>query len=474
LQKAVTSKRDLQEVLDVGRLESCYECGICTASCPTAEMLSGHYNPRGLLAKICIDPETALTSEELWFCAWCYRCYKRCPQALDLPEIFLSARSTAIQKGITKPLEKALWKIVESIPLPLVTSLVCFHPERTGLSTDTVLKKVEQIQKDLLRGQKDHKARKGTEKKAVIVGSGPAGLTVAHELGLKGYDVTVYEALPETGGMLRKCIPEHRLPERVLDKEIETLKAVGIKIQTNVAIGTDVDFNDLWKKGARAIFIGVGAHGNRELEIEGRDLKGVSQALDFLWDARSGREMTAGKNVLVVGGGNVALDAARTARALGARDVTVLYRRSRNEMPANPWEIKEAESEGVKFEFMVAPTRILGEKGRVSAIECVRMQLGQLDETGRRKPIPIEGTASKREADRIILAIGERPNLGFLPKEIKLNEDGTIWVDPFTLQTSKQGVFAGGDAVTGPATVIEAIQAGKHAAESIEKLISGD
>ncbi len=471
MQRAVASNRNLPEVFDVTTLNSCYECGICTASCPTAEMLGGQYNPRGLLANICTDPETALLSEALWFCAWCYRCYRRCPQALDLPEIFLTVRSAATQRGITRSIVKALREIVRNIPLPLVASLVCFHPERAGLSVDTVLEKVEQIQRDLLRARRILRASKGTGKKVVIVGSGPAGLTVAHELGLKGYDVTVYEALPKPGGMLRKCMPKHRLPERVLDKEIENLKAVGIKIRANVTIGIDMDFDDLWKDGTKAIFVGVGAHEDRELNIEGRELKGVSQALDFLWDVRSGGKITIGKNVIVVGGGNVALDAARTAKGLGATDVTVLYRRSRTEMPANPWETREAENEGIKFEFLAAPTRILGRKGRVSAIEYVDMQLGPLDETGRRKPIPIEGATSKRQADMVILAIGERPDLSFLPEEIKLNTDGTVWVNPFTLETSEKGVFAGGDAVSGPATVIEAIQAGKQAAESIEKLI---
>jgi len=197
----------------------------------------------------------------------------------------------------------------------------------------------------------------------------------------------------------------------------------------------------------------------------------VIHALDFLWGVNCGEKMEIGKTVVVIGGGNVAVDAAKTALRLEAEKVTILYRRSREEMPANPWEVKEAEDEGVKIEFLVAPKKILGENGRVSAVECVRMQLGEPDESGRRKPIPIEGSEFTQETDMVILAIGEIPDLEFLPKEIELSEDGTVWVNPITMETSLQGVFAGGDAVTGPASVIEAIRAGKHAAESIENYL---
>jgi formate dehydrogenase beta subunit len=181
--------------------------------------------------------------------------------------------------------------------------------------------------------------------------------------------------------------------------------------------------------------------------------------------------MNVGKNVVVVGGGNVAVDAARTAKCLGARDVTILYRRSVDEMSANPWEVKEAEIEGVKVEFLVSPNRILGENGTVVGVECVRMQLGEPDESGRKKASPIGGSEFKRETDMVVLAIGEAPDLGFLPKDIELNDDGTVWVNPVTLETSLRGVFAGGDAILGPASVIEAIRDGKRAAESIDRYI---
>jgi len=464
-------KEVLERLLDVEKLKYCYECGICTASCPVAELLAKYYNPRVLLEKIFLNPQNVLASDELWLCAWCYRCYKRCPQALKLPEIFLFMRKIATEHGYTQPFEKALQKIVENIPLPLVTTLVCFHPERAGLDREKVLEKIEQIYEECLKAKKERMAVKSSNEKVAVIGSGPAGLTVAYELSRKGYDVTIFEALPELGGMLRKCISEHRLPKQVLTKEVQAIRDLGVEIKTGMTVGKDLNFDDLWKEGYKAIFIGAGAHKSQELKIEGGDLKGVIHALDFLWNVNSGKKMEIGKNVVVIGGGNVAMDVAKTASRLEANEVTVLYRRSMEEMPANPWEVKETEDEGVKIEFLVAPKKILGQNGKVSAVEYVRVQLGELDETGRRKPIPIEDSEFTRETDTVILAIGEAPDLEFLPKEIELNENGTVWVNPITMETSLSGIFAGGDAVTGPATVIEAIQAGKRAAESIENYL---
>ena len=469
--KTKISKEILESLFDVEKLQYCYECGICTASCPMTDLLGKHYNPRTLLERIFLNPENVLASDELWLCAWCYRCYKQCPQALKLPEIFLQMRITATKHGYIQPSDTALKKIVEYIPLPLVTTLVCFHPERAGLAKKKVLEKIGQISKRRLEAEKGRMAKKPSGGKAAVIGSGPAGLTVAYELSRKGYDVTVFEALPEIGGMLRRCIPEYRLPEKVLSEEIQAIKNLGVKVKTSTRVGEDLDFDDLWGEDYKAIFVGTGAHKSQELKIEGADLKGVFHALDFLWNVNSGKKLKIGRDVVVVGGGNVAVDAARTALRLGASKVTVLYRRSREEMPANPWDVKEAEDDGVKIELLVSPKKLLGESGRVSAIECVRMQLGELDETGRRKPLPVEGSNFVRETDMVILAIGEAPDLEFLPKEIELNENGTVWVNPLTMETSLKGVFVGGDVVSGPATVIEAVRDGKRAAESISNYL---
>jgi NADPH-dependent glutamate synthase beta subunit-like oxidoreductase len=436
-----------------------------------AELLGKDYNPRGLLEKIFLNPESVLNSDELWLCAWCYRCYRHCPQALKIPEILLFMRKTAAEHGFLAPLENALQKIVENIPIPLATTLVCFHPERVGLDKEKILEKIEQMRLERFKKRKRTKATKNSQRKIAVIGSGPAGLTVAYQLAQRKCKVTIFEALPEAGGMLRRCIPEHRLPKQVLAKEIQFIKDLGVEIRTGVTVGKNLNFEDLWNEGYKAIFIGAGAHESQKLKVEGGDLEGVIHALDFLWKMNSGEKLEMGKNVAVIGGGNVAIDAARTALQNGAKEATMFYRRSRDEMPANPWEVKEAEDKGVKIEFLVAPKRFLGKNGKVSSIEFVRMQLGEPDESGRRKPIPIEGSEFPREADMVILAVGEMPNLTFLPKEIELNEDGTVWVDPITMETSLRGVFAGGDAATGPATVIEAIKAGKRVAESIEKYL---
>ncbi|MDI6805363.1 MAG: FAD-dependent oxidoreductase [Candidatus Bathyarchaeia archaeon] len=465
--ETIISKETLKKLLDIEKLRYCFECGICTASCPMAELLGKDYNPRWLLEKVFLNPESVLNSDALWLCAWCYRCYRHCPQALRIPEIFLFIRKTAAEHGFLAPLDKALPKIVENIPLPLATTLVCFHPERAGLDREKILEKIEQIRFENLKKRKRTKTAGIFQRKVAVIGSGPAGLTVAHQLAQKKCKVTIFEALPEAGGMLRKCIPEYRLPKQVLAKEIDFIRDLKVEIRTGVTVGKDLSFEDLRKEGYKAIFIGVGAHESQRLKVEGTDLEGVIHALDFLWKINSGEKTEMGKNIAIIGGGNVAIDAARTALQNGAKEVTIFYRRSREEMPANPWEVKEAEDEGVKIEFLVAPKRFLGKNGKVSSIEFVRMQLGESDESGRRKPIPIEGSEFSKEADMVILAIGETPNLTFLPKEIELNEDGTVWIDPITMETSLKGVFAGGDAATGPATVIEAIKAGKRAAESI-------
>jgi NADPH-dependent glutamate synthase beta subunit-like oxidoreductase len=465
--------KELQEkLLDAEKLKYCFECGICTASCPMMELTPDHYNPRILLETIFLNPERALTRPDIWLCGWCYRCYKRCPQKLKPPEILLQIKILAAEKGSTKGLEEAAEIIGTNIPLAESCYYVCFHPERAKITQEqfeNTLKKIIKTRSKMKR----QKPSESHEEKIAVIGSGPAGLTAAYDLTRKSYNVTIFEASSELGGMLRYGIPEQRLPRKALDGDIDFIKSFGIEAKTETAMGKNLTLERLQQEGYKAIFIAVGALKSRKIGCEGEDLNGASCALDFLREAKSEKKAHVGEKVAVIGGGNVAVDAARTALHEGAKEVIILYRRTREEMPANPWEIKEAEEEGVKIEFLIAPTRFLGKDRKVVGVELVKMQLGEADETGRRMPIPIENSKFTREFDTVILAVGEAVDTSFLPKEIELSDINTIWADPITMETTMKGVFAGGDAMTGPASVLEAIIAGKRAADSIDCYLRG-
>ena len=310
------------------------------------------------------------------------------------------------------------------------------------------------------------------EEEVAVIGSGPAGLTAAYMLAGRGYPVTVFEALPEPGGLLRYGVPEYRLPRRALKADVERVTALGVEIKTREKLGEDFTIEELFQSGYKAVFIATGAHTPSRLRVEGEDFPGVIPALEFLKRVNMGEAVEVGDRVAVVGGGNVAIDAARTAIRLGSREVHILYRRSRAEMPASPLEVRRAEEEGVKISLLVTPTGFIGD-GRLKAVRLIRMRLGEPDESGRRRPIPIPGSEFTMEFDTVIEAIGQKPDTACLPEELKLTKWGTIEVDPTTLETSIPGVFAGGDVVTGPATVIEAIAAGKRAAESIHRYLRG-
>ncbi|MFW6117775.1 MAG: FAD-dependent oxidoreductase [Thermoproteota archaeon] len=459
----------LDSILDFEKLKYCYECGICTASCPMAELLPDRYNPRMLLQSLPLGDDKTLKSAELWLCAWCYHCHKRCPQGLKLPEIFQGVRKFAVENGYMEGYEKALEVIRENIPLPASCCYVCFHPERAIKNKELMS---DGIQRLILDYEEGKEAIPVHEEKVAIIGSGPAGLSAAQELAKKGYSVTVYEGSSEPGGMLRRCIPKKRLPKDIVDSDVERITDLGVKIKTDTVIGEKIKIKDLLQQGYKAVFVATGAHQERTLGMEGEQLKGVFHALDFLEKANE-EQMKLPKKVSIIGGGNVAIDAAKTALNCGAEESTILYRRSREEMPAAPWEIKEAEEEGVKIELLISPKRILGENGRVNTVECTKMELGEPDRTGRRRPIPIPDSEIKIKTDAVIIAVGQVPNPGFLPKTVETTRKGTIVVDPFTLETTSTGIFAGGDVITGTATVMEAIIAGRKAAISIDCYLRG-
>lgn len=379
---------------------------------------------------------------------------------------------------------EALDLIRERNPLAGVCGRVCTHPcekrcKRGDLDQPIAIKYLKRAAADYglkynWKTKISIEAKKN--EKIAIVGSGPAGLNCAYHLARKGYKVTIFEASSLPGGMMALGIPAYRLPRKILKSDVNFIRNLGVEIKTNAPIGKELSLEKLMKQGYQAIFLAVGAQKGIKLGIEGEDYKGVVEAVLFLRYINLGKGFKVGKNIAVIGGGNAAVDAARTALRLGAKKVTMIYRRTRDEMPAIAEEIKEMEEEGVEIIFLVAPRRIIGESNKVKGIECVRMELGDYDETGRRKPQVIKGSEFILDFDMIIVAIGQIPELSFLSKNsgIEISNSGTIVVDPITLSTSRTGIFAGGDVVTGPSTVVQALHYGEEAAISIDRYIKGE
>ncbi|MDZ7332992.1 MAG: FAD-dependent oxidoreductase [candidate division KSB1 bacterium] len=309
-----------------------------------------------------------------------------------------------------------------------------------------------------------------------MIGGGPAGLSAAYFLARLGYPVTVFEAHEVAGGMLAETIPASRLPKDVLQREIQAIQDLGVEIKLNTKIGVDIPFKKLMEDGYAAFFVAVGMYGDRSLGIEGEDLLGVFQGVDFLRDVKLGKPtFVKDKRVAIIGGGNTAVDSARTCVRLGAKEVTIIYRRTRDEMPAFRDEIEDSLEEGIKLETLTAPVRIIGENGKVKALQCIRMDLDIFGKDGRRKPVPRKGSEFTFEVDVVIPAIGEFADVKelFAGLDVETWEDGTIKVNKDG-QTSIPNVFAGGDVTTGPATVIKAVGAGQRIAESIDRFLSGD
>ncbi len=377
---------------------------------------------------------------------------------------------------------EALALIRNTIPFPGVIGRVCNHPCETACNRGEydqpiAICALKRFVADLEAEPAPLSAIEVPRDQTVaIVGAGPAGLTAAHDLSILGYGVTVFEALPLAGGMLAVGIPDYRLPRDVLDREIARIEALGVEIKLNAPVGGEgaPSLEDL-RRDHDALFLAVGAHLERQLRLVGEDLEGVAPGAVFLRRLNQGQPVTVGQRVAVVGGGNVAIDAARSALRLGAESVTIVYRRSRTEMPASAWEIEDAEGEGIHFHFLANPVRIVGQDGRVVGMECVRMELGEPDASGRRRPIPIKGSEFTLGVDMVIPAIGQMPDLGFGGDAgLQVTRRDTLAADPDTLTTALPGVFAGGDAVSGPATAIEAIAAGKRAAQSIHRYLQGE
>ena len=413
-------------------------------------------------------------------------CVSGCPVNIHIPDF--------IQKVAQGDFEGAYQVITQSSSLPAVCGRVCPQESQCeqkcvrGIKGEPVaIGRLERFVADWHNAHTCEAPQRPAPNghKVAVVGSGPAGLTCAGDLAKKGYEVTVFEALHTAGGVLVYGIPEFRLPKSIVQKEIDGLKALGVKVETNMVIGRVLSVDELLEQGFEAVFIGSGAGLPRFMNIPGENLKGVYSANEFLTRVNLMKAYLPGsdtpiqhaKRVAVVGGGNVAMDAARCAKRLGAEEVFIVYRRSEKELPARAEEVEHAKEEGIVFHLLNNPTKILGdEQGNVTGMECVRMELGEPDASGRRRPVEVPGSEFVLEVDSVIMAIGTSPNplIKSTTQGLETQKWGGIIVNEETGLTSRERVYAGGDAVTGAATVILAMGAGKTAAQAIHKALSGE
>ncbi|MEI6155127.1 MAG: FAD-dependent oxidoreductase, partial [Deltaproteobacteria bacterium] len=456
-------------------IKKCTACGSCSPGCPV--VMKSEFNmgtgprkaiyipfPQAIPNKASIDKRTDRPCKAA--------CVDACP---------IHTNVLGYLKHISEGrFEDAYMLIRETNPFPSSCGRVCYAPcegacNRGQLDSPLAIRDlkrsaVDRFDLDTLEPPQVQT----TERKVAVIGAGPAGLSCAHDLAMEGHDVTVFETLPEPGGMLRYAIPEYRLPKAELDKEIGYIRRMGVKIECSIEIGKNMDAATL-KNDYEAIFVGTGAPVGIRLGVEGEDISGIMDGLRFLRAVNKGESLETGKKVAVIGGGNTAVDCARTAKRLGSEEVTLIYRRTRQEMPAANEEVEALIHEGIIIEFLATPVRFNGSNGKVSAAECIRMELGEPDASGRRRPVEIKGSEFSVPVDTVITALGQATETDFLnPLGVKLRKNGTVEADPVTCTTSVEGVFAGGDVTTGPAYVVDAIAAGKKAARSIIKFLKGD
>jgi NADH-quinone oxidoreductase subunit F len=377
--------------------------------------------------------------------------------------------------------DKAYDIILKDNPLLNICARVCHHPCETKcragqggkpISIRALKRAAIQYSQTRKRPARKHAS---SDIKVAVIGSGPSGLMAAHNLAHRGYAPTIFEALPVAGGMLAVGIPDYRLPKKALQEDINRIKNAGVEIQTGKKMGRDFSLEELSQQGYKAVYIAIGAHKSIKLGIPNEEISGVIPAMEFLTHVSLGKKVNIGARVGVIGGGNSAVDAARVANRLAqVKEVSIIYRRTRNEMPAYAEEIEAALEEGINIRFLTAPTEIIAEEGHVTGIKCTRMELGTVDASGRRRPVPIKGSDFVVELDTLISAISEQPDVSFLPQDHDFEVSGwnTFVVDNETLATNLPGIFAGGDAIRGPSSVIEAMADGKKAAEAIDQYLT--
>ncbi len=453
-------------------LSKCTSCGECTKVCPVD--LPSEY-------------DEGLSSKKAAF--------KRYPQAIpgayaiqkaDKAPCRLACPAGLNVQGYVQMVKKGLYKealeiIMDDLPLPGVLGRICPHGcedacRRCEVDQPVAIRDLKRLAADKFDPRDIEIAcAPRRDEKVAIVGAGPAGLSAAYHLARKGILSTIFEALPEPGGMLRVGIPAHRLPRDILAGEIELITNLGVELKTNTPLGPDLTVDDLFEQGYKAVYLALGAHKGIEMGIPGEKAQGVRQGVDFLREVNLTGKTAVGKKVGIIGGGNVAIDVARSAVRLGAEEVTIIYRRTRTEMPAWEEEIQAAEAEGTKIIYLSAPQEVLTRDGKVVGLRCIRMELTEPDSSGRKRPIPIPGSEYDIEIDQLVPAIGQRPDLSAIEDGTGLTFTrwGTAEVNAITYATEREGVFAGGDLQTGPWVAIGAIAAGKEAAESICRYFDG-
>ena len=451
----------------------CVGCGACRKACPK-DIIKIRTMSERLLSFNREDDALA-------------PCAQTCPAEINIPKYIAQIKAGDYAGAVNT--------IRERNPLLLSCGRVCPHPCedfcRRGIEDEAV--SINQLKRFVA----DHEMNSGRRlpipcapssgKKVAVIGGGPAGLSCAYFLRRVGHDVTIFDMMPKLGGMIRYGIPEYRLPKKVLEWEIDGILNLGIESRTNVRLGDDFTIGSLVSSGYDAVFLGIGAWKDYSLRIEGEDLEGCYTGIDFLTrfarhqQGDSTDEVPVGRRCVVIGGGNTAIDCVRTLIRLGVEDVTIVYRRTRNEMPANLVEIEAAEHEGVNFVFLAAPVRIVADgKGHIMQLEYLKMELGEPDASGRRRPVPIEGSETLMDVDMLITAIGQGPDTSFAAKEgrrigeLQLTRRNTIDHDPEIMQSNIPYVFTGGDSATGASLVVEAIGGGRRAARAIHRYLNNE
>ncbi|MDD5093485.1 MAG: NAD(P)-binding protein [Dehalococcoidia bacterium] len=449
-------------------LKKCTSCGDCTKGCPVD--IPNAFNEGMNTRKAIYRPfAQAIPNKFLIDKRETPPCKLTCPINMDV-QGYLAL--IAVGK-----FQEAYQVMRRTNPLPAICGRVCYHPCETACKRGYVddplaiasLKRFLCDQVDIDKIEVPQIPKNG--KKVAIIGSGPGGLAAANDLALLGYEPTIFEALPEAGGMLRVGIPEYRLPKDILAKDIAYIQKLGVDIKTGVKVGEQVKIEDL-KRDYKAILVATGAHGSVKMGVPGEDSKAVITGVDFLREINLGKKVKVGAKVAVIGGGNTAIDAARVARRLGA-SVTLIYRRTRVEMPANAGEVKGAEDEGIELMFLANPVKIDAQQGKAAKIECIRMKLGEPDASGRPRPVPIKGSEFTIDVDTVITALGQTSHVNFAEALGLKTAKGNVVAND-NLATNIEGVFAAGDVVTGPAMVVDAIAGGQKAAKSIDAYLKGE